>query len=121
MGIRETTRPSPDRVRQVHRELAAVEAVEESGDGLVEATVGVRGELRALRIDPRAYRHQEADALAESIMDAVRAAVGTAGRRGFAVAAELLPPGAMPEKADLAFDPVLYEIDRLTGRRTHDG
>jgi DNA-binding protein YbaB len=109
-------RNTPD-PQQVFAELARIEAVEESPDGLVEATIGSRGQLRALWIDPRAYREQDADRLTESIMDAVGAGTELVDRRAFEVSASLLPPGTRPEEADLAFGPVLYGIEKLQWER----
>jgi DNA-binding protein YbaB len=105
-----------ERVQQVvraYQDLAAIKAVAESRDGLVVASAGVYGELRTLELDPRIYREYDVDSLATAIVDTARAAAGFASRQGFSVATVLLPPNANPDRTDLAFDPMLTELDRL--------
>ncbi len=62
------------RAPAIHAEARQVEVTRESWDGLVAATVGAQGELIALDIDPRVYRHPDAGALAESVVQAVQLA-----------------------------------------------
>lgn len=104
-------------VRRVQDKLVDIEVTEESDDGLIAATVGARGELRALDLDPRIYRSQDATALADDILATVRKAADTAGRRAYDAAVEVLPPGATYEDTDVAFDPVLHRLGAFTGRR----
>lgn len=103
--------------KRVQEKLADIEVTEESDDGLILATVGPRGELRALDLDPRIYRTQDATALADDILATVRKAADTAGRRAFDAAVEVLPPRATYEDTDIAFDPVLHRLGAFPGRR----
>ena len=72
----------------IHAEARQIEVTRESWDGLVAATVGAQGELVALDIDPAVYRHPDARALADTIVETVQAA--TAGVRDRVV--ELFAP-----------------------------
>ena len=96
-----------------HR-LARIEATAWSPDRYVSATVGPSGELRRLWLDPRIYRLADADRLAATILDTVRAAAAQAHRRAFEAVAPLLGRRASssPGDADLAFDPILEHLDR---------
>src|SRR2546421_12611798 len=101
-----------ERVRAVQCALAEITETAESEDGLISVTVGSRGELVELWLDPRIYRNP--DSLAEEILTVYGAAREAVERRAFEVSAPLLPAGADPVETDLAFDPVLRELDRLT-------
>jgi DNA-binding protein YbaB len=90
--------------------LTSVRATEYSADGLITAVVGGRGELLELELDPRVYRELATDALAESIMDTVRAAMAVAEREAVQIAKKLVP-----DAADPIFDPALQVLE--TNRR----
>lgn len=92
--------------------VAAIEETAWSADGRVEATVGPRGELRSLVLDPRIYRTGGADALAADIVAVVADAAARTRDRVFAVVSPMLPRGADAETADLAFDPLSVELTR---------
>jgi hypothetical protein len=63
-----------------------------SSDGLVQATVGPRGQLIDLRIDHEGYRRVDADDLARAIVTTVRsAAERTAGEVETLLAGDLPP------------------------------
>ncbi|WP_433165246.1 YbaB/EbfC family nucleoid-associated protein [Kribbella sp. CA-247076] len=93
--------------RETHRirdSVAGTTGSAESPDGLVEATVGVYGELVELILDPRVFRTPDADALAEqirSVVNEARAAAQDGVRRDLAkyLAADADGP------AGLAFQP----------------
>ncbi|MEC3982639.1 YbaB/EbfC family nucleoid-associated protein [Amycolatopsis sp. H20-H5] len=104
---------SPELIDRLNRDLATLEATEESDDGRILATTGARGELLTLRLDPRIFRDQDARALSDDIVRTVQAAAATAASRAFDLAAPLLPRGATQENTDLTFDLVLAEIDRM--------
>lgn len=76
-------------------------AAAESPDGLVEVTAGVFGDLRGLWLDPRA----DLDGVGARVLLATRIAAAAA-----AWSAAGVPRGT--PLGDLAFDPVLREIDR---------
>lgn len=108
-----TSGQAAEQIRAVQRELAGISETAESDDGLIGATVGARGELAELRLDPRIYRRPDSSALAEEILRAYRAARDAAQRKAFEISAGLLPRGATRAGTDLDFDPALHELDRL--------
>ncbi|MFE2046678.1 YbaB/EbfC family nucleoid-associated protein [Streptomyces sp. NPDC059477] len=84
------------------QELAETEVDGQSGGGLVTATVTGAGELRALKIDPRAVDPDSAEETAETLADLVVAAVRAAGDNAQALQQQKLGPlaqglgGAIP-------------------------
>jgi DNA-binding protein YbaB len=64
-----------DEGAEVHARAKALQATEKSHDGLVSVTVGSRGELVRLDLDPRIFRRPDSRHLADSIVE-------TAGRAG---------------------------------------
>jgi DNA-binding protein YbaB len=52
---------------KLQQRARAVQVTEKSADGLITATVGARGDLIRLDIDPRIYRRPDARALADTI------------------------------------------------------
>lgn len=92
------------------------EAVEtaHSSDGLVAATIGARGELKELVLDPRIYRTTDATALAVTIIETIHAATDAVTTRMMQLAEPLLPDGLFARGADSpGLDSVLR---KLTGR-----
>jgi DNA-binding protein YbaB len=81
-----------------------------SPDGLICATVGGRGELIDLELDPRIYRDTDAAALAKTIRETVRDAAAQA-ERGAARIAERLIGARAGQDVDPLFDPVLHLLD----------
>jgi DNA-binding protein YbaB len=108
-------RESERRAREIERVWQALDEVEEtveSPDGYVVVTVDARGSLRGLRLDPRIYRGDTAT-LAAAITDAVAEAAEFARQRALVLLRPLLPVRVRADDADLAFDPVLAELDRM--------
>lgn len=58
----------------IHERAKAIEVTEKSNDGLIWATVGPRGDLIELELDPRIYRRPDSQSLAETITDTIKAA-----------------------------------------------
>lgn len=86
--------------------LAEVEGSARSADGTIEVTVGSQGTLRALRIDPRAYRRLSPTELADEIVRLSGEAAGDARRQFADAMAPFLPPGvAYDQVADGSVDP----------------
>ena len=59
---------------KLQQRIAAMRMTEKSRDGLIQATVGPRGDLLELDLDPRIYRRPDARALAEAITATVKKA-----------------------------------------------
>ena len=101
-------------VRRMRQAVADATGTAESAGGLIEATVGVHGELVDLTLDPRLYRTPDADALAEQI----RTAVNEAGRNAQEkLRRDLTPclPGDADGSADLGFEAFLRQFGQLRG------
>jgi DNA-binding protein YbaB len=103
----------------LRRSLEEVSETAYSPDGLVGATVGARGELIELTLDPRIYRTTDSTALAATIIATVREAVSAATARTFELTKPFLPEGMQLEHgpdgadgADRIFDSVLRRFDR---------
>jgi len=102
-------------VRRIRDALEETRCSVESPDGLIEATVGGRGRLVGLRLDPRIYRCQDAEALAQDILDTVRRATEQAEEQVARIAASLLPERPDGRRPDPEFDPFLHQVHRLKG------
>lgn len=85
-------------IPETARRLAEVRVSQTSADGLVTATVDMRGRLLELRLDPRIYRIPDADALADSIVRQTAEATERAAAAGESLLRDLLP-----RSGDLAF------------------
>lgn len=88
----------------------------ESADGLVEATVGVYGELVELVLDSRIYRTPDAEALAAQIRTAINEAHSKAQDAVRSKLTDLFPMN-LDGPEDFAFEPFL----RMAGRATDGG
>ncbi len=69
----------------------ALQVTEKSPDGLISATVGSRGELIRLDIDPRIYRRPDARELADTIAETITKAGTRARQEVVDLFAELVP------------------------------
>ncbi|WP_344940810.1 YbaB/EbfC family nucleoid-associated protein [Sphaerisporangium flaviroseum] len=79
----------------VHEKARAVQVTEKSRDGLVAATVGARGDLIRLDIDPRIYRRSDSRALADSITETVQRAAAKAQAEVIELFEPLIPAEQM--------------------------
>jgi DNA-binding protein YbaB len=61
-------------LQALRERLSALRATAESKDGMVTVTVGPRGEVEAVELNPRAYRRLTPAELAASILDTIRQA-----------------------------------------------
>ncbi|MFI1995572.1 YbaB/EbfC family nucleoid-associated protein [Actinoplanes sp. NPDC020271] len=90
---------------ETQRRVLAVTGTANSPDGLITVTVGPRGQLIDLRIDPRVYRQPNAGALAATILATSRAAVEQAAERTREIVDERMPAvdGFLPPDAEKPF------------------
>jgi DNA-binding protein YbaB len=105
-----------DGLLAVQQSLGEIRATHDSDDGLITATVGGRGELLELTLDPRIYRTTDSVALAEGIMATIKLAAESAADEAYVLTRHLLSDGATRENTDLAFDPVLHQLDQQAAR-----
>lgn len=99
------------------REAREVSITESSADGLVKVTVDPRGSLLALDLDPRIYRRPDARALAESIIETIRAATEVAQERVLDIFEPVIPRDEL--KVQLTGDPdqVVADVEDRLNRR----
>ena len=100
--------------RRIRESVGGTTGTAESPDGLIEATVGVYGELIALELDARIYRNQDASALSEQIRAAVQAAYEDAQEQVRRDLARFVAD-AEPGPAGLAFGPFLAQLREAKG------
>ncbi|MDG4831849.1 YbaB/EbfC family nucleoid-associated protein [Solwaraspora sp. WMMD1047] len=117
----------PDRKRlhadllTIQRRIGEVRVTAESDDGLVTATVGGRGELVELALDPRVYRDPDSRLLARLITETIRRAGALAADQVFALSRAVLAPRANRADTDLGFDVVLRQLEReMSQEDRHD-
>lgn len=115
-GILEACEDLADGLRKLRGKLSEVRVTADSADGLVSATVGGRGELIDLTIDPRVYRDPDSRRLTDTILATVDCAVEQARKTVFGLAKPLLPRGAAIDDTDVDFDPALHQLDRTLRR-----
>ncbi|MGW2158459.1 YbaB/EbfC family nucleoid-associated protein [Nonomuraea sp. NPDC001699] len=92
--LRETFMRMQREASDLNAKAQAIRVTEKSDDGLVSATVSVRGELIRLDLDPRLYRRPNARGLADSITDTIRRATAKALEE----LVELFEPVVPPEQ-----------------------
>jgi DNA-binding protein YbaB len=108
------------------KKILEVTATARSEDGLVTATVGPRGHLLELEIDPRIYRRPNSALLAQTIVETVRVAVEQAGQEVFQLldsfAPEGIGPDAVMKSIGMPDDLVRqHDADVLKAREAQDG
>ncbi|MCF6467256.1 YbaB/EbfC family nucleoid-associated protein [Nonomuraea sp. MG754425] len=94
----------------LHERLRAVRVTEKSRDGLVSVTVGVRGELVRLDIDPRVYRRPDARSLADVIVETARRAAARAADEVVELFEPLVPAEQMRAHLDGDLETVLGQL-----------
>lgn len=101
----------------IQQKAAEVRATEKSADGLISATVGPRGDLLKLELDPRIYRRPDSQELAETITETVKAAGVKASEQVLDLFAPIIPREDMQMHLDGNVDGVLDRIsDKMLGK-----
>jgi len=77
-GMLADLKKSTGQIDEIHQESKKVRGVAWSDDGLIKATVGPRGQLLDLDLDPRLFRKPDSKALAAAIVATVRSATAEA-------------------------------------------
>jgi DNA-binding protein YbaB len=104
-----------DALTVLQQRLEDVRGTAVSDDGLISVTVGGRGALIDLVIDPRVYRVPDARRLAGDIKTTIRLATEAVHDQGFELTKSLLPRNAKREDTDVRFGPALHQLDRMAG------
>ncbi|MEU9830337.1 YbaB/EbfC family nucleoid-associated protein [Streptosporangium sp. NPDC048047] len=81
------------RLRQAYGELAELTATAQSDDQMVTVTVGPRGQIQDIELDPRVYRKLSPSELSHSIMEQIGAAVAQTAERTRELMEPFLPAG----------------------------
>ena len=102
--------------RRIRTTMEGATGTAESSDGLVEATVGVYGELVDLVLDARIYRMPDADVLAQQIRAVINDAHAKAQDAVRTKLTDLFPMD-LDGPEDFAFEPFL----RMAGRAAEGG
>ncbi|MGI8626355.1 MAG: YbaB/EbfC family nucleoid-associated protein [Geodermatophilaceae bacterium] len=95
---------------KLQEQARAVQVTEKSQDGLISATVGARGELIRLDLDPRIYRRPDSRELADTITDTIKAAGVKAQERVLEVFEPLIPREEMQQHMDGDLEGVLERM-----------
>ncbi|SCE79047.1 Conserved DNA-binding protein YbaB [Micromonospora coriariae] len=99
--------------------LAELRVTRRSADGQVSATVGARGELVAVELDPAVYRDRNAEALSRKITETVRAATVAATEATRELVTASMPAGSGSAEFLRTGDygALLGRADAVLGRR----
>ena len=100
---------------ELPKRLASMQVSAASANGLVQATVGARGQLIDLRIDHASFRTVDADDLAQTIVATVREAAERTAGEVEALLAGFLPPesGTMRFLRDNDFASLMVRADSI--------
>jgi len=102
---------------KLHEQARAVQVTEKSPDGLISATVGARGELIRLDLDPRIYRQPDSRELADTITETIKAAGAAAKDRVLEVFEPLIPREEMQLHMDGDIEGVMERMsDQMLGK-----
>lgn len=101
----------------LHERARAVQVTEKSPDGLISATVGARGELIRLDLDPRIYRHPDSRELADTITETIKAAGESAQEQVLELFEPLIPREEFQLHMDGDLEGVLERMsDQMLGK-----
>ncbi|MDQ3716272.1 MAG: YbaB/EbfC family nucleoid-associated protein [Actinomycetota bacterium] len=102
---------------QLQERARAIQVTEKSSDGLIAATVGARGELIRLDLDPRIYRRPDSRELADTITETIKAAGAKAQEEVLEVFEPLVPREEMQLHMDGNIEGVLERMaDQMHGK-----
>lgn len=90
-GMLSDLKGASSRVGDIHSESMKITGVAWSGDGLIKAVVGPRGQLLELELDPRLFRKPDSKGLAAAIVATTRAAAEEAMAKGQELMDKALP------------------------------
>jgi len=101
----------------IQQSAKEVQVTEKSPDGLISATVGPRGDLLKLELDPRIYRRPDSQELAETITETIKAAADKARDQVLELFSTIIPREDMRMHMDGNVDGVLERMsDKMLGK-----
>ncbi|MER7361346.1 YbaB/EbfC family nucleoid-associated protein [Nonomuraea wenchangensis] len=80
-------------LREAYGKLSELTATAESRDRMVSVTVGPRGQVQNIKLDPRVYRKLSPSQLARAIMEQIGAATGQVAGQTKELMAPFMPQG----------------------------
>lgn len=114
--LRDTFMRMQSSAADLNAQAQSITVTEKSRDGLVSATVGVRGDLIRLDIDPRVYRRPDARGLADTITDTIQRASVKAVDALVELFEPIVPPEQLRAHLDGDLDTVLEQLaGQMTG------
>lgn len=84
---------SVTRWREAYGQLNELSHTSRSADGMVTVTVGSRGQVRSIALDPRVYRKLSPSELADAITKQIAVATGEVSARTRELVEPLMPDG----------------------------
>jgi DNA-binding protein YbaB len=96
----------------LQRRLSEVTATATSPDRFITATVGPRGQLLRLDIDPRVYRNPNSRVLADTITETVQQAARNAADKVAELCKPLMPEAEVRAHLNQDIDAMLHRTDR---------
>jgi DNA-binding protein YbaB len=104
-----------DRMRSgaadLQQRISEVEVTERSSDGHVTATVGPRGQLVRLELDPRLYRNPDSVRLADTIIETVQVAAEKAIAQVTELCETLVPAEDVAAHMNFDLDGIMRRLD----------
>ncbi|NRQ40802.1 YbaB/EbfC family nucleoid-associated protein [Nonomuraea sp. NN258] len=82
-----------DRVREAYGKLNELETTVRSGDGMIGVTMGPRGQVRAIELNPRVYQRLSPSELAEAITEQIHRGAALVTERTKELVGPLMPDG----------------------------
>lgn len=98
-------------LHDLQRQLVELNVTETSDDRLVTVTVGARGHLVRLELDPRIYRRPDATELASTITETIRRATTRAQDRVAEICRPYLPDAEVRAHLNHDFDGMFRRMD----------
>lgn len=95
-----------------------IQVTETSPDGLISVTVGARGELVRLDIDPRVYRRPDSRELADTIVETIHAASEKAKEQVIEMFEPIIPREKLELHLDGSAEDVMDDLEnQIHGRQ----
>jgi DNA-binding protein YbaB len=99
-------------MNEMQQKLRAVNATATSKDGLVTASVGPRGQLLRLELDPRIYRRPNSRELATTITETVQDATRKAMAEVEKICQPFIPDAQFQAHMNFDIDDIFRQLDR---------
>ncbi len=100
-----------DGLKEFQQAAQRLQVTASSPDGYIKATVGPRGQLIRLELDPRIYRQPNSRALAQSIVETVQRAATEAADKLADMVKPFMPAEELQAHMKLDFDGMLKRAD----------